>query len=1004
MKQFDLDNIPGTIDKFQFVLEFEDLYRSEEFYNRGLSLFERYASECTSLVDNLNIQLGVTFMKRSRSSESVESLLKRLDDISSAAQGVDDVAIKIEIVRAAIMTLRTRAYSECRQQLEDLYTRLNGTQSQFLFGLVAWYLGISYLWLAEYQKSETALQDALSVFRRFDHDILYAFSVSDYGVLKKRMCQYEESTRLLNQSMRSFEKLKLSSGQFAVCNNLGVVSLRKGDWTTSRFYFDRAETILAKLIHNYEKGDASFYRTLHANTEHLLVLQRKFEIAEIKLKGLISRYENRDNTLRLIVLAREFLGELYIETGQHEKAKDQLEAAYSSIKCTLPVSDISTEVTRRLAQLLLSTRELDKSRQKALECIRVCKKIKDEYELGTVLRILGEVHAKKKNTKKAVACFETAIQTLKGIHECYELMRTCIAYGAFLVDQKEPDAEIYLMEARQLCKKLEIDYFMAKINVELARHETNNDNFADARERLAEAEEIHDGIQACDQKQLRPLIDRANRDLDARIVKKSMTAAEEIKTICRVYEEARFPMDDMKPDLAYQVAQTVEAESLFLIHRKGSGYGVPLAYNIPVNEAKEIVRRLDRDRKEPILTIENDPKVFAAHTGHSLVCIPTHGEKGYVLCTAIAKDRTFSPRQFEFLFASAEAMIRLADGDDDKPVVNVDDFQLGDGISPITHPRGSFKDILTIDPGMIKLIRLAERASASGETMLLEGETGVGKELFANAIHYNSPRKDRPFVAINAGGMPISLLESQLFGHVKGAFTDAVTDRTGLIEDAQGGTVFLDEVGEMGPELQVKLLRLLENGEFRRLGENKVRIAQVRVVSATNRDLMKEVERGTFRRDLYYRLGTVKLHIPALRFRTRDIELLIRHFLKQCALRNCETNRYFEIDVKAIEALELYDWPGNVRELQNEIRRIVSLIGESDLIRFGMLSHPIKDYLKSKNRSDGLLERSVERYERRLILDALNKHDWNRLRTAEELGVPRTTLLAKIRRLNVAAR
>jgi transcriptional regulator with PAS, ATPase and Fis domain len=261
---------------------------------------------------------------------------------------------------------------------------------------------------------------------------------------------------------------------------------------------------------------------------------------------------------------------------------------------------------------------------------------------------------------------------------------------------------------------------------------------------------------------------------------------------------------------------------------------------------------------------------------------------------------------------------------------------------------------------MIKIIRLAERASLSDASMLLEGETGVGKELFAKAIHENSRRKNRPFIAINAGGMPVNFLESQLFGHVRGAYTDAVTDRVGLIEEARGGSVFFDEVGEMGEELQVKLLRLLENGEFRRLGENRVRIANVRVISATNRDLLKQVDRGQFRKDLYYRLGAVKLSIPPLRFRARDIELLIRNFLKECALRNQQYHRHFQIDVKAMEALELYNWPGNIRELQNEIMRIVSLIGENDIIRFGMLSDTIKDYLKTKNRSEGLLERSVE--------------------------------------------
>ena len=301
-------------------------------------------------------------------------------------------------------------------------------------------------------------------------------------------------------------------------------------------------------------------------------------------------------------------------------------------------------------------------------------------------------------------------------------------------------------------------------------------------------------------------------------------------------------------------------------------------------------------------------------------------------------------------------------------------------------------------------VQKVQRAASTNATVLLEGETGVGKELFARAIHGASQRKDGPFVAINAGGMSVHLLESELFGHVKGAFTDAGNDRTGLVDTARGGTLFFDEVGEMGEEMQVKLLRLMENGEYRRLGESSTRKADVRVISATNRDLKKDAERGLFRRDLYYRLSPLKLTIPPLRMRASDIQLMTRYFLRECAAMNGIADRYIEIDVKAMEALELYDWPGNVRELHNEILRVVSLIGRGDLVRFTMLSEHIKDFLKTKKRGDGLLDRSVEQYERRLILDALEKNDWNKLRTADAIGIPRTTLLAKLKRMNIATK
>jgi transcriptional regulator with PAS, ATPase and Fis domain len=377
-------------------------------------------------------------------------------------------------------------------------------------------------------------------------------------------------------------------------------------------------------------------------------------------------------------------------------------------------------------------------------------------------------------------------------------------------------------------------------------------------------------------------------------------------------------------------------------------------------------------------------------------------QETYAFCALFDRKITVTSRQMEILCASNEALARLIEDDGERHAPPTLEQQ-----ARTRRSRGSFKEILTIDAGMIKVIKVAERAAMSVAPILLEGDTGVGKELFARAIHQASKRKEGPFVAVNAGGMPLSLLESELFGHVKGAFTDARGDRMGVVDTARGGTLFLDEVGEMSEELQIKLLRLLENGEYRRLGESGVRQADVRIISATNRDLKDAVEKGRFRRDLYYRLAPIRLTIPPLRMRAGagDIQLLVRHFLRDCAQMNGIADRNIEIDVKAMEALELYNWPGNVRELFNEILRLVSLIGRGDLIRFSLLSDHIQEYLHEKKRgTEGLLERSVEQYERRLILHALERNDWNHLRTAESIGVPRTTLLAKLKRLNIASK
>ncbi len=206
----------------------------------------------------------------------------------------------------------------------------------------------------------------------------------------------------------------------------------------------------------------------------------------------------------------------------------------------------------------------------------------------------------------------------------------------------------------------------------------------------------------------------------------------------------------------------------------------------------------------------------------------------------------------------------------------------------------------------------------------------------------------------------------------------------------------------MSEELQVKLLRLLENGEFRRLGENMVRYADIRVISATNKDLQDRVEQGLFREDLYFRLATVRFRIPPLRERKRDIEVLTRHFLNEGLEKIGKPRRLVHLDMKTLEAFEIYPWPGNVRELKNEMLRILSLIGEAEVIRFGMLSERIKDAFRSKN-DVGVLTKSVERFERRLILKALEENDWNRSKTADQIGIPRTTLLFKMKQLDITA-
>jgi DNA-binding NtrC family response regulator/tetratricopeptide (TPR) repeat protein len=869
-------------------------------------------------------------------------------------------------------------------------------------------MATAFMFLGRHFEAEIAYQDALVIFRRHELALSLAITLNDYAILKKKLGCYADANAMLREAIRRLDTVGVVRTKIQAVANLGVVEARSGDWSAAEKRYRRAALLLSSYgLTETSPLDTQLQIALKGKVEHLDLLRRRYATVEGKLHALVD-VETDD---RVAAILCEYLADLYTETENYDKAEEYLQRAYIMTQEILPESDVMTEVLRRQAQLAMKRDQLGESRNTALRCILLSKKIGDRYELGAATRVLGEVYAAQGNVKRAQACFATAIHGLKSIHECYELMRALYAQGMFFARQtKRDEAEISLLEARQLAKKLELDYYQALIAIGLVDVLTPQERWSEASTWLAEATALRDNLEGIDRERVEKGLQRSANELQQAITRASVREAETLKTICRVYEDARFPIAEMKPDLAYQVAQSVGGECLFVVGRKGSGFTVPLTYNISVNEAKDIVRHLDAAPKKPLFGLESGPQVMATQNARTLVAVPCYVAPNgtgkdrpaelYAFCTRFDGNVTVTPRQMELLYASSEALARLIEDEGERHAQATPEEQ-----ARIRHPRGSFKEILTIDADMIKLIKVAERAAGSVAPILLEGETGVGKELFARAIHGASKRNEGPFVAVNAGGMSVSLLESELFGHVRGAFTDASSDRLGFIETARGGTLFLDEVGEMGEELQVKLLRLLENGEYRRLGESSVRKADVRVISATNRDLKKEADRGNFRLDLYYRVAPLRLTIPPLRMRACDIQLMVRHFLRDCAQLNGIADRYIEIDVKAMEALELYDWPGNVRELYNEILRVVSLIGRGDLVRFTMLSEGIQDYLQAKKRgTDGLLERSVEQYERRLILHALEKNDWNHLRTAEAIGVPRTTLLAKLKRLNIASK
>jgi two-component system response regulator HupR/HoxA len=423
-------------------------------------------------------------------------------------------------------------------------------------------------------------------------------------------------------------------------------------------------------------------------------------------------------------------------------------------------------------------------------------------------------------------------------------------------------------------------------------------------------------------------------------------------------------------------------------------------------------------------------------TGFSVISVPIHvnGEffgtvfgDGFICEDSVAAQKTLIKEYLERDFPSRKDLLTKIDA---LPVLtqnelhylaelitlvvdeilimhkNLDDEKSKVGeLSKELGQRYGFDRMIGKSMAMQDLYRLLEKICDSETTVLIQGENGTGKELIAKALHYNSKRKNKRFLVVNCGAFNDNLLESELFGHVKGAFTGAIKDKKGMFEAADGGTLFLDEIGDTTPQMQVKLLRVLQEGTFTPVGSTDVRRVQVRTLAATNKNLLQMISTGEFREDLYYRLNVINVAVPSLRDRKDDIPVLIEHFLTRYAKTSSTPKKSVTKD--CLERMMDHEWPGNVRELENEVERLCVLSGEDKDMSDELLSARIKESTKKKFpglRISGNLKDSLEDMEKVMILEGLERNGWNKSRLAKELGISRAGLITKVQKYGLEKR
>lgn len=429
---------------------------------------------------------------------------------------------------------------------------------------------------------------------------------------------------------------------------------------------------------------------------------------------------------------------------------------------------------------------------------------------------------------------------------------------------------------------------------------------------------------------------------------------------------------------------------------KKEGYEV-----VGVSDGKKGLKRLDAESFGVVITDMKMPdmdgmevlrRIKTKHPETIVIMITAHGsiEMAVEAMREGAYDYITKPLNRDALFIILEKALQYQD-------LKEENLRLKEELGG----RFQVGRILGTSPAIKALVQQIERVAGTDATVLITGETGAGKDLAARAIHYNSPRKDNALVEVNCAAIPKDLLESELFGHVRGAFTGASRDRKGKFQAANGGTLFLDEIGIMDTDLQAKLLRVLEDHQVTRVGEEKPVAIDVRILAATNTDLRAAVNAGRFREDLFYRLNVVPLHVPPLRDHREDIPLLAEHFTKVHA-----PGKNVEVQKDVLEAFKTYDWPGNVRELQNVIERMLIFQTGDTLGPESLPQEVVQSRLTVKVQGEGCIQlppegASLEALEREIVVKALEMNGWNQARAAKFLQVPRHILLYRMEKYSI---
>ncbi|MFH1690001.1 MAG: sigma 54-interacting transcriptional regulator [Candidatus Eisenbacteria bacterium] len=931
--------------------------------------------------------------------EKVATLAARREDPVSAAEA-DVILAKTEG--------KSGRFRKSLRAAERAYAVLRKEPDSALLAEASKALGAAHAELGNMTAARDCLIDCLVCNRRLGNEEGVAGAYNNLGILAKRSGDLSTAIDYFERSLEIDRRLGRPAAIARRLNNLGVALYRYSRWSEAEENLKQAWEIYTHL------GAARDIVAVESALGNLCRVRRNWRGAREYFTRVL-RTSQKEGYRRAEALAFEFLGDLERDQGRFDEALRALDQALACAHRLSSVSDVIGEVLRRRAEVYLALGRLDDAERDCTSALDLCRKIGDRLEEGAALRVLAAVsYAKSERSDASVLSARAErLQTRNG--DPFALAMTALTDGIGMRLSGRVDGSVLdIMESRlctaeQLFESIGAHYWVARCSLERTKalHAAGNDERCRVwlEKARPELQRVGDEIGLAELVILQ-------RELDAELAERAALLPSRYSVLADASLLLRTSARDpaVLHGFAMAVADEVSADRVVVFRQEANAQPRVVTSFGRTGRRLAEVRRLVRSAvgggslAGPFVSAGKRPDAPMARRLAAVALIPAETYPATDQTLLLYADRlngdgaaAFSRSDVEFLGASARLLAdTLREG---LPRA----FERSGGQrreSPVPDlPRG----FITRDPVTAKILASVTRLCDSTIPILMLGESGVGKDILARAVHDGSSRTGR-LVALNSGAVPPHLQESELFGHVRGAFTDADRDRAGLIESASNGTLFLDEIGDMSAELQVKLLRFLQSGEYRRVGDSAIRTSNARVVSATNKDLHAEVLEGGFRRDLFYRLSAFTVEIPPLRERPCDIVPLMRHFLATYAELEGKEVPGFSDDV--VELFQHYDWAGNnVRELENEVRRCVALCAEGEPICLDQIRPELvvmREAILASGRAapgDALsLKDEVEALEQGRIRDALARHSRSKLDAARSLGMSRTGLYTKMRK------